>query len=71
VFQCEPFVSSIKRVTLTQWDYRDAAGELHSGISHGSRETAECEAARFGHIPSNCPLTESQREVRTCNCVHN
>lgn len=70
-FQCEPFFSPIAKRWLTQWDYRDVAGELHSGVAHGGRETAECEAARFGHVPSNCTLTPDQRTAHGCNCAHN
>jgi hypothetical protein len=35
-------------VTRVQWDYRDAAGELHSGVARSVEQAKEA-ARRFGY----------------------
>ncbi len=46
-FQCERFYSCFSRSWLVQWDYRDQAGKLHSGVSR-SIEAAKKAAAKHG-----------------------
>lgn len=47
-FQCEKFYSDIVRSYRYQWDYRDAAGELHSGITK-TEEAAIENAKKYGY----------------------
>lgn len=48
-FHCEQYYSGIRRALLWQWDYRDKAGTLFSGISK-SREDAVGRAREFGYM---------------------
>jgi hypothetical protein len=44
----EEFYSKISKKTMIQWDYRDAKGVLHSGIS-ATLQMARKAASKFGY----------------------
>jgi hypothetical protein len=47
-FRTEQFYSKVSEKTLIQWDYRDANGELHTGIAP-TLQMARKAAAKFGY----------------------
>jgi hypothetical protein len=53
-FRREAFYSRAMRRYLIQWDYRDKAGELHSGIADTTPEAEEA-AAVFGYVDEEEP----------------
>ncbi len=46
-FRCEEFRSSVTNNKYVQWDYRDKAGVLHSGVAP-TLEIAMSRASEFG-----------------------
>jgi len=46
-FRCEEFISSVTNKKFVQWDYRDNAGVLHTGIAPSLEKAVE-EAQKFG-----------------------
>ncbi len=46
---CESFKSSVKKCRLVEWNYRDTAGVLHTGICKSIGE-AKLKARKFGYF---------------------
>jgi len=47
-FRYETFRPAWRRCVRVQWDYRDAAGELHSGVAK-TLDAAKVAARRYGY----------------------
>jgi hypothetical protein len=65
-YRDEVYYSRISRKHLCEWNYRDANGELHTGVAP-DRVTAKARAAKFGF--QNKGDAESEQHMSDCGSI--
>lgn len=62
-FVCETFFSEIARDERVEWNYRDRAGELHTGTAR-TKGGAVAEAAKYGYLDDVIEAGEQAESTR-------